>query len=97
MRIGTCIDQLHVHPNFVASLLHATFEHSGDAKLASYGLQVFWFAFVFRYGRARDNLEVTDASELRQDFVLNTVGEVRVCFFFAQIFKRQHGNALVGN
>jgi hypothetical protein len=33
MRIGARIDQLHIHPNFIASSLHCALDDGGDTKL----------------------------------------------------------------
>src|SRR6266566_10068520 len=92
MRVDARVEQLDVYPNSVTSLLHGAFEHTGDAEFASHCLQVFWLAFVFGCGRTRDHLQVADASELGQDFILNAVSEIGISFFLAKVLERQYSN-----
>jgi hypothetical protein len=95
MRVDAGVEQLNVYPHFVSSLLHAAFEHGGNAEFIRHCLQVFWRALVFGCRFTRDNLQVADASELGQDLILNAVGEVSVRFFFAQILKWKNRNAFL--
>ena len=46
---------------------------------------------------ARDDFQIGDLGQARQDFILDAIGEVSVGFVLAQIFKRQHRDALFGN
>ena len=93
MRVDARVEQLNVYPHFVSSFLHAAFEHRAYAEFTSHCLQVFWLAFVFGCGRARDHLQVADASEFAQDFILNTVREISVRFLFAQILEWENRDA----
>src|SRR5438046_4856885 len=95
MRVDARVEQLHIYSHFVSSLLHAAFEHTGHAELASYCLQVFRRAFVFGCRFSRDNLQVADASEFRQDFILNAVGEVSIVWVTAQIVEWENRDAFV--
>src|SRR6266536_86042 len=93
MRVDARVQQLNVYPHFVSSLLHAAFQHSGDAEFASHCLRVFWRAFVFGCRFSRDNLQVADSSELRQDLILNAVGEVGIVWVTAQIVEWENRDA----
>src|SRR6266487_1327702 len=95
MRIGVGVEQLNVYPHFVSSSLHAAFEHSAHAEFTSHCLQVFRRAFVFGCRFSRDNLQVADASELRQDLILNTVGEVSIVWVTAQIVEWENRDAFL--
>ena len=64
MRVAARIEELHIYPHFVASLLHGAFKYGGHAEFASHCLQVFWLAFIFGGGSPRDNFQVADTSEL---------------------------------
>src|SRR6266566_2320435 len=95
MRVDARVEQLDVYSYFISSPLHAAFEHSGHAELASYCLQVFRRAFIFGCRFSRDNLQVADASEFRQDFILNAVGKICVRFFFAQVLEWENSDAFL--
>ena len=43
--------------------------------------------------RPRNDFEIGNLSQARQDLVLDTIGEVSVGLFFAAIFKWQHRDA----
>ena len=47
--------------------------------------------------RAADHFQIRDLCQVREDLILHAIGEVCVCFFFAQIFKRKDRDAFVGN
>src|SRR2546425_11349715 len=93
MRVDARVEQLDVYPHFISSLLHAAFEHIGHAEFTGHCLQVFWRAFVFCCRFSRDNLQVADASELRQNFILNAVGEVSIVWVTTQIVEWENRDA----
>jgi hypothetical protein len=95
MRVSARIEQLDFYTHFVSCLLHTTFEHGGYAEFASHCLQVFRRAFVFGCRFSRDNLQVANASELGQDFILNAVGEVGVVWVTAQIVEWENRDAFL--
>src|SRR5438128_11583083 len=95
MRVDARVEQLDVYPHFISSLLHAAFEHIGHAEFASYCFQVFRRAFVFGCRFSRDNLQVANASELRQDFILNAVGEVGIVWVTTQIVEWENCDAIL--
>src|SRR6266567_8880443 len=95
MCVNARVEKLNIHTDFVSSPLHAAFEHSGDAEFASHRLQVFRCTFVFGCRFSRDNLQVADASELRQDLILNTVGEVSIVWVTAQIVEWENRDAFL--
>src|SRR6266536_2588755 len=95
MRVDARVEQLNVYSHFVSSLLHAAFQHTGDAEFASHRLQVFRRAFVSRCRFSRDNLQVADGSELRQDLILNAVGKVSIVWVTAQIVEWENRDAFL--
>src|SRR6266487_2742761 len=95
MRVDARVEQLNVYSYFVSSFLHAAFQQTGDAEFTGHCLQVFRRAFVFGCRFSRDNLQVADGSELRQDLILNTVGEVSIVWVTAQIVEWQNRDALL--
>jgi hypothetical protein len=97
MRVAARIEELHIYPHFVSSLLHAAFENCGHAEFAGHCLQVFRFALILHCRRTRDDLQVADAGEFGQDLALNAVGEIGIVWVTAQIFERQDRDALVGD
>src|SRR5438128_11153541 len=93
MRVGVRFEQLNVYAHSVSSSLHTAFQHGGHAKFAGHCLQVFWRAFVFCCRFSRDNLQIADASELRQNFILNAVGEVSIVWVTTQIVEWENRDA----
>jgi hypothetical protein len=59
MRIGGCVDQLHVDAHCVAAFLNAAFHDMRHAKLPGDFPQVFWRTFVMLSGCARDHLKIS--------------------------------------
>ena len=55
MRFIGCFDQLNVHEDAVAALLHTSFQDVGDTKLVGDFGQVFRDAFVILRGCPRNN------------------------------------------
>src|SRR6266496_4037987 len=95
MGVDVRVNQLNVYPHFVSSPLHAAFEYSSYAQFASRCLQVFWLALVFGCGRTRDHLQIADASEFRQDLILNAIGEVSIVWVTAQIVEWENRDAFL--
>src|SRR6266446_6508849 len=95
MRVEACVEQLYVYAYVVSTPLHSAFEHRGHAAFASHCLQVFRRAFVFGCRFSRNNLQVTDASEFRQDLILNAVGEVGIVWVTAQIVEWENRDAFI--
>ena len=53
-------------------------------------------ALVMLRRRARDDFQIGDLRQARQDFVLDAVGEIGVGFVFAPVIEWKHGNAFFG-
>ena len=87
MRIGAGVDQLHVYAHLIAGLLNSSFQHGGDAQLLRDRFQVFRLALVLRGRGAGDDLKVSDRRQLRQDFILNAIGEVGIALVIAQVLE----------
>jgi hypothetical protein len=92
MCIGDRIDQLDIDPDLIGHLLDTTFKNVGNSKLLPDFGQIARLALVLLRRGARDDFQVSDFREPRQDFLLDSVGEVSVSFFFTEILKRQNGN-----
>src|SRR5215831_8219330 len=95
MPIGACIDQLHIHPNFIASSLHRTLENCGNAELLRDCLQVGRLALILRRRGPRNDFEIPDGRQLRQNLILDPLSEIYVFLFIAQIFKGQYRHRFV--
>src|SRR2546421_10373343 len=97
MRIGAGVDQLHVYAHLIAGLLNSSFQHGSDAQLLRDRFQVFRLALVLRGRGVGDDLKVSDRRQLRQDFILNAIGEVSVVLVAAQVLEWQNGDAFRRN
>src|SRR5947208_3193370 len=95
MRIGACIDQLHIHPNFVASSLHRPLEDSGNTELLRDGLQVTRLALILGRRGSRNDFEVPNRRQFRENLILYALGEIGVFFFSAEILEWQHRDRFV--
>ncbi len=94
-RGGAGVDQLGIHPHLAGDPLHAALEQVRDAELLRDLAQIARCpGFVLHHAGAADHFEVRDLRQVGQDFVLHAVGEKRVLLVVAQVFKRQHGDAL---
>src|SRR5690242_13330639 len=95
MRIAGRFDELHVDTHRVATLLHTSFQKMSDAKLFCYLRQILRRALVMLRRCPRNDLEIGDLGQARQNFVLNAFGKITVRFVVAEILKRQHGDGFV--
>jgi hypothetical protein len=96
MRVGPRVEQLRIYPHFIGRALHAPFDDMCHAELLSDLAQIARrAAFVLHDARAADHFQVGNLGQMGQDLVLDALGEEGVRFFFAQIFKRKNGDALV--
>ena len=91
MRVGDGVDQLHIHADLVAGLLHAPFEDIHYAELLRDIAQIRRRAFESLGRCAGNHFEVRYLRQPRQNFLLHTFGEVGVGFVFAQIVERKDG------
>ena len=89
MRIGRGFDQLHIHAHLFALFLHAAFEDVRDAELPCDLRQIFRRAFEALRRGARDDFQIGDLRQPRQNFILHAFGKVSVLRIVAEIFERQ--------
>ena len=82
------IDQLHVYADLVGGSLHCSLEDRGNAQLLRDGLQIVRLALVFRSRSPRNDLEIADCRQLRQNFILNAFSKVGVGLVVAQVLER---------
>ena len=84
MRVVAGVDQLRVDAHAIARALNASFYHVRDSQLLRDLAQIACnAALIVQNGGAADDFQVGDLRQVREDFVLHPIGEVRVCFFFA--------------
>ena len=98
VRIVARINQLCVDANAVGRALDAAFEQICYAKLFSDLAQIARDSSPILHHRcATDYFQGRDLCEVSQDFILHAVGEERVLFLVAQVFKRKDGDAFLRN
>ena len=97
MIVGRRTDQLRVDVNRIAGLLHAALQDVGHAKLLCNFAQVVRFTLQLLSRGTRNDFQRPDLGQARQDFILNSGGEISVLFFVAQIFKGQDRNRFTRN
>ena len=91
--IGLRVNQLHIDPDLFGRFLHATLKNVGYPKLLRDLAQIPRFALILLGRSARNYFQIRDASQPRQDLVLNAVREIGVIWIAAEIFKRQNRDA----
>src|SRR5262249_47921379 len=90
------VDQLYADSNAIASATDTAFEECGYAQcFADFACVACAITAIRHDGHARDHLEIADLRKIRENVVLNAVGEVGVLFLVAQILKWHHRNRLV--
>ena len=97
MRAGFGLDQLDGDAQAVAALLHAAFDHVGDAQLLADVAHIRRAPLVGEGGVARDDEERADARQRRGDRLDDAVGEVILSRLGRHVVERQHDDGrLVG-
>src|SRR5205085_8839346 len=92
------INQLRIYAHTIVCSLHATLEQMYHAELSSNFAEIApHLALVLHHAGTADDLEVGDLSQIRQDFVLHSVGEKGVVWIAAQIVERQDSDAFLRN
>ena len=89
------IDQLHVNANTIPGTAHAAFQNVGNTERLPDLAQILRLAAERHDRCARNYFQVADLRQVRQNIVLNSVGEVSVLLIVAQIFKRKHRDRFV--
>ena len=96
VRIGPGIDQLRVHPHFVAGALHAAFQEMRHPELLADLAQVArGAALVLHHTGAADHFQVRHFRQRGQNLVLHAIGEKDVVRIAAHVVERKHGDAFV--
>ena len=76
MGIGLRVNQLNVDPHLIGRSLHATLKYVCYPKLLRDLTEIARFALIKLGGRARNNLQIRDASQTRQNFFLNPIRKI---------------------
>src|SRR4051812_8545121 len=97
MGVRQGLDQLHIDPHGVTRLLYAAFENMGDSELFRDLADVAGLASKLLCRSARNNLEIGDFGESRQDLILHAFGEVSVIRIAAKIVEGKHRDAFLRN
>ncbi len=92
--VGGHVDQLGVDADPVAGPLHAAFEDGGDAQFGGDFGDCLGGAAVLHHRGARDHLQVADLGQLREQVVVDAVGEEQVVFVVAAVGEGQHGDGV---
>ena len=87
MGIGLGVNQLDIDPHLIGRFLHTTFKNICYAELLRDLAEIARFALIALRGSARNDFQIRDASQPRQDLLLNAVGEIGVIWIAAQIFE----------
>ena len=88
------VDQLHIHPHAISLAPHAAFENRAHPEFLPDLAHAFLFAAISHDRGARDHLQVADLREVRQNVILDAIGEIGVLRFAAKVFKRQNRDRL---
>ena len=88
-------DQLRVHADLIARLLHAAFQNISYTELLRDLRQVRWCTLVSLGRRSRDDFQVRDFRQAGENFFLNAIGEIRGVGFAAEIREGQNGDRFV--
>ena len=76
---------------------HASFENISNPQLLPDLAQIpMRTGDITRDARARDDLEIGELGERRQNVVLHSLGEKGILLVVAEIDEREHGNAFFG-
>jgi hypothetical protein len=81
---------LHRNPYAVVDLAHTALNHVLNAQFACHLPHVDCFAFILEGGIARDDEQMAEARQLRQDVFGEPIGEEFLLRFAAHIGERQH-------
>ncbi len=96
--MGVClrVDELRDHSYLVASAPHAPFEDSVDAQLFRDLRDRLVLVSVLQDRRPRDNRQITDLGQLREDVLVDARREELVLRIRTQVVERQHRNRFPG-
>src|SRR6266566_7799505 len=83
-----------MHAHLIIRFLDAALQNVHHAELLRDLRKIIRRTFEMLRRSARDYFEVGDFRQTGENFVLYSLGEISVSFFFAEIVKSQHGNGL---
>src|SRR5262245_53133467 len=93
--IAACINQLCVNTHTVTRALDASFYYMRDSELLTDLAQITRSStLVMHYRRAPDHFQVRDPGQISQEVILDAISKIGVIWIGAEIFKRQHCNAI---
>ena len=96
MRVVSGIDQLRIDSYLVRDPLDASFQNVSYPERTADVMQIpHRRALILRHTGAADHFQVCDLGQIRENFILNTVGKERVLFVVAEIFKWKDRDAFV--
>src|SRR4029453_4068079 len=96
MRVGLRVNQLHTDPHLVARSLHLTFKNIRYAKLLRVLGKIVSFVLIQWRGSARNYFQICNASQSRQNLLVDTISEVSVSRIGTEVLKREHSDAFFG-
>src|SRR5439155_3515096 len=97
MRVGQRVDELNVYANLIAGFLYAAFQNVRYAEALCDLAQVFGGAFEMLGRCTRDDFQVGNFGQARQDFILHTFTKVSVIGIATEIVEWQNGDGFVRN
>src|SRR5206468_4002590 len=92
--IALGVNQLHIDSHLIRRFLDATLKNVRYSKLPRDVAEIARLALILLGGNGRNDFQVCNASQPRQNFLLNAVREIGVIWIAAQIFKRQNGDSV---
>ena len=78
LRAGLHVNQMNVDPHLIACLLNATLKDVRYAKLLRDFSKIARFALISLRRSTRNDFQIADLSETRQDFFLDAIGEISI-------------------
>ena len=78
MRAGLHVNQVNIDPHLIACFLDATLKDVRYAKLLCDFSEIARFALISLRRSARNDFQIRDLGETRQDFFLDAIGEISV-------------------
>src|SRR5262249_18608451 len=93
LRTGLHVHQVNIDPHLISRFLDATLKDVRYPKLPCDFSKISRFALISLCRSARNHFQIPDLSEAREDFFLDTIGEISVIRIAAQILKGQDRDA----
>jgi hypothetical protein len=90
MGFSLAVDELHGHSDPVHRLAHASLDDVVDPEFASDLLRLDWLSLVDEHGVARDHQKLTEAGQLGDDVLGESIGEKLLLRVAAHVHERQN-------